>query len=504
MYHVLVVDDEPLMRTYLSRCIPKFCSDFDVPAVSGDGIDAVRKLGELNFDVLITDIKMPGMDGLELTQYCRKHYPNMAVVIISGYTDFEYARKAIQYQVMDYLVKPLIDSQLIAVLGEISSRLSDSCGNSNFTRVFCPDNPAKGSMIQTILDKNTERIKAMIDDRQIQSDLVKRYYCLINSTRVQTIEKSSEFYQYQLFSKICELAKNDRMIPLFTKDQNSLVYLEGSSAKNIQDQAMDISAKLVSAFGENALSVVVSEPIDDVLLLPASYEEILKDNSLTVISDKGVYFEWQEMLLRAKYQHLQTCSNHIIEAYRDGAPDQVKVHLDILFDSIPISMNRFVFIQLMKFLCNGANVSTPYQYFAIHKDEINNNTFRALFSEAFIQTRERKKIGSSAPLIQQAVEFIKLHYQENISLSDVARECNVTSSYLSDLFHKEMNLPYSKFLTSLRMEQAKLLLETYDSIRIYDVAQKVGFSSSKHFIKVFKQYFGISPALYQKYHESRK
>ncbi len=202
MYHVLVVDDEPLMRTYLSRCIPKFCSDFDVPAVSGDGIDAVRKLGELNFDVLITDIKMPGMDGLELTQYCRKHYPNMAVVIISGYTDFEYARKAIQYQVMDYLVKPLIDSQLIAVLGEISSRLSDSCGNSNFTRVFCPDNPAKGSMIQTILDKNTERIKAMIDDRQIQSDLVKRYYCLINSTRVQTIEKSSEFYQYQLFSKI--------------------------------------------------------------------------------------------------------------------------------------------------------------------------------------------------------------------------------------------------------------------------------------------------------------
>ena len=167
MKRVLVVDDEPLMRTYLSRCIPKCCSDFDVPAVSQDGIEAIKQLGEKCFQVLITDIKMPGMDGLELTQYVREHYPDMIVVIISGYTDFEYARKAIQYQVMDYLVKPLVDSQLITVLGEISRRLSSSEKDSIFSKVYCPDNPVKGSMIQAILDNNTRKVQSMIDEHQI-------------------------------------------------------------------------------------------------------------------------------------------------------------------------------------------------------------------------------------------------------------------------------------------------------------------------------------------------
>ena len=163
-------------------------------------------------------------------------------------------------------------------------------------------------------------------------------------------------------------------------------------------------------------------------------------------------------------------------------------------------MNKYVFIQLLAYLCEKVNISIPYQYYAIHKDEIRANTFKNLLTDAFLQTMKKKKQDFDTPLIQQAVEFIKLHYQENISLSDVARECNVTSSYLSDLFHKEMHLPYSKYLTQLRMEQAKLLLDTYDSIKMYDVAQKIGFTSSKHFIKVFKQFYVISPALYQKTH----
>lgn len=163
-------------------------------------------------------------------------------------------------------------------------------------------------------------------------------------------------------------------------------------------------------------------------------------------------------------------------------------------------MNKYEFILILGYLCEKASVPVPYQYYAIHKNEIRADTFRNLIIEAFLQTMKRKNQDFDTPLIQQAVEFIKLHYQENISLSDVARECNVTISYLSDLFHKEMHLPYSKYLTQLRMEQAKLLLDTYDSIKIYDVAQKIGYTSSKHFIKVFKQFYGISPALYQKTH----
>lgn len=501
MYHVLVVDDEPLMRTYLSRCIPDCCSDFDVPAVSPDGIDAVKKLGEMTFHVLITDIKMPGMDGLELTSYVREHYPDIIVVIISGYTDFEYARKAIQYQVIDYLVKPLVDSQLIGVLKEISARLSAS-GNDDtrFSKVYSPDNPAKGSAVRAILDKDTGTVRMMIDKHQIEKELSRQYFCLMNCRRVQTIEKPSEFFQYKLFSELCELVEDDHMIPIYTKDQFSLIYLEGSTSKRLQDRVAEISSKIIALHGENALSVVASEPVDDPLLLARSYEEILKDQTAVLISEKGIFFEWQKELFSSRYQTFQKCLNQIIGSYKNGSSEQVKIHLEIMLDNVPISMNKYVFIQLLAYLCEKVNISIPYQYYAIHKDEIRANTFKNLLTDAFLQTMKKKKQDFDTPLIQQAVEFIKLHYQENISLSDVARECNVTSSYLSDLFHKEMHLPYSKYLTQLRMEQAKLLLDTYDSIKMYDVAQKIGFTSSKHFIKVFKQFYGISPALYQKTH----
>lgn len=504
MYHVLVVDDEPLMRTYLSRCIPKCCSDFDVPAVSQDGIEAIKQLGEKCFQVLITDIKMPGMDGLELTQYVREHYPDMIVVIISGYTDFEYARKAIQYQVMDYLVKPLVDSQLIAVLGEISRRLSSSEKDSIFSKVYCPDSPVKGSMIQAILDNNTRKVQSMIDEHQIDGKPGRQFCCLMNCIRVQTIQKPSEYFQYQLFSEICEHVKNDHMVPFFTNNQFSLVFLEGPTIKNVEDIAVELSSQLISKYGENALSISISEPVDDPLRLQISYEELLKDQTATMISDKGIYCEWQKELLQSRYQLFLKCTAQIIDSYKQGTPDQVKTHLGILFDSVPIPMNRYVFIQILRFLCEGAKAPTPYQFFAIHKEEIEEHTFRNLFIEAFLQTVKKKQQDVDTPLIQQAVEYIKLHYQETISLSDVARECNVTSSYLSDTFHKEMNLPYSKYLTKLRMEQAKLLLDTYDSIKIYDVAQKIGFTSSKHFIKVFKQYYGSSPAFYQKTHKLDK
>ncbi len=501
MYHVLVVDDEPLMRTYLSRCIPACCGDFDVPAVSPDGVDAVKKLRETTFHVLITDIKMPGMDGLDLTRYVREHYPEIIVIIISGYTDFEYARKAIQYQVIDYLVKPLVDSQLIGVLREISKRLSASeKGSTSFLKVYSPGNPKKGSAIKAILDKDNETIQMMIDKHQIESELGKQYFCLMNCKRVQTIEKPSEFFQYQLFSELCELVKDDHMIPIFTADQYSLVYLEGNTSKNLQDRAAEISSKITALHGENALSVVVSDPVDDPLLLARSHEEILKDRTMVLISEKGEFFEWQKELLLSRYQTFQKCCNQVISSYKSGSFEQVKIHLEIMLDNVPLSMNKYEFILILGYLCEKASAPVPYQYYAIHKNEIRADTFRNLIIEAFLQTMKRKNQDFDTPLIQQAVEFIKLHYQENISLSDVARECNVTSSYLSDLFHKEMHLPYSKYLTQLRMEQAKLLLDTYDSIKIYDVAQKIGYTSSKHFIKVFKQFYGISPALYQKTH----
>lgn len=116
MYNILIVDDEQLMRSYLANNITAICSSYQITGIACDGIEAMDLLKHRHFDLVITDIRMPAMDGLSLCKFIYETAPDTKIVIISGYNDFEYARTAIKYQVTDYLLKPLNDNNLYDVL----------------------------------------------------------------------------------------------------------------------------------------------------------------------------------------------------------------------------------------------------------------------------------------------------------------------------------------------------------------------------------------------------
>ena len=132
MYHTMIVDDEPLMRTYLTRNIPAFSALFDVSAVAKDGLEAMELLKEAPVDVVITDIKMPEVDGLSLARHIHENYPDITVIVISGFSDFEYAQKAIRYNVKDYLLKPLVDKTLFDLLDALATRFEQERGSAHF------------------------------------------------------------------------------------------------------------------------------------------------------------------------------------------------------------------------------------------------------------------------------------------------------------------------------------------------------------------------------------
>lgn len=119
MYQILIVDDEQLMREYLQYNISILCPYFSVTGVASDGLEAVELLKKQTFHVVITDIKMPEMDGLKLAGYINTHFPKIKTIIISGYSEFNYAKQAIKYNVDDYLLKPLVDDEMKEVLQKI-------------------------------------------------------------------------------------------------------------------------------------------------------------------------------------------------------------------------------------------------------------------------------------------------------------------------------------------------------------------------------------------------
>ena len=156
MYHILVVDDEKLMRTYLANSIPSFTDKFQVNGIAKDGLEAIELLKKQHFEVVITDIKMPEVDGLSLAKYIADNFPDIIVIIISGYNDFEYARSAIQYRVTDYLLKPLVDQNLILLLESIARRLEKQPASAFLSgESVSTEQELKKALFSSILEGNT-------------------------------------------------------------------------------------------------------------------------------------------------------------------------------------------------------------------------------------------------------------------------------------------------------------------------------------------------------------
>ena len=112
MYQVMIVDDEPTSVNLLKMVIEKKCDGFQVAEIAYDGTEAMEKLKEFQPDIVITDIQMQVMSGLELVKRIREKYPEMFCVLVSGYQEFDYAKQAIQYRVSDYILKPIVPSDI--------------------------------------------------------------------------------------------------------------------------------------------------------------------------------------------------------------------------------------------------------------------------------------------------------------------------------------------------------------------------------------------------------
>ena len=190
MNHILVVDDEPLMRTWLSKSIPKHSTCFDVPNTAQDGIEAIDYLKQAAYDVVITDIKMPGMDGLNLAKFIQENYPDTVVIIISGFNDFAYARKAIQYGVKDYLLKPLVDDDLIKLLNDISKRLQKHTPTLLANPTEEERSNPRAMLFRAILEDDSDGIYQVIKSFPARTPILcfrmlvsyKRHCCLLPAT----------------------------------------------------------------------------------------------------------------------------------------------------------------------------------------------------------------------------------------------------------------------------------------------------------------------------------
>ena len=488
MYRVLVVDDEPLMRTFLAKKIPEFVEQFEVCGTAQDGQEAIDFLQEHagEVDVLITDIKMPEVDGLTLAKHVSVRYPDTVTIIISGYSDFEYARTAIQYNVSDYLLKPLQDQNLTEVLQTVALRLAGRSIESRFhaSPNSLPGDSLKRELIRAILDGDTAQVYKTYEELGGCGHLIMGAAGCIARCRLLYAppatdnEQLMESSYYTLNILANELCGAMGLVCLYGKDGDSYILIDGATPAELEGkaallyQALNSSAKITAA-----IDLYCGKRVTDVMLLPQSMDSISTFWPSSVAASFG-------LLLYSESPHKSDIENgvereceqvlaDIEEQNREGLLVDIRRLCQDYLNPSPRCLWRIgeYLISTAKGLLSDTSQTMKQDAYSILSSACTGHGLAeaepSQYSDVLWQTLsvlvpvETKGREQEMPTIRRARRFILEHYQTNISLQDVAAHCNVSASYLSDLFHKQLGVSYSKYVAGLRMEQASKLLRNY-------------------------------------------
>lgn len=479
MYRALIVEDECLMREYLATKLNELCPDWQAVATAADGMEAVEHLAHEHFDAIITDIRMPGMDGLELARLIRRTDADILILIISGYNEFDYARTAVRLNVFDYLLKPLNEAELAAALSAMASQ------------VALRQKTIRENILINVLENGDE-----IDTKAL--------YTMQNHKPCGLI----------LLAPTLAMTENERNI----------------AKREIQAAAKVSFAPFYASFTDfSAILCTASDPLLVETECCNLVRRFQKMNPTLAIRSGYVKFDWAhphnsfitaQATLRLAlaldeplqsehlmYEQRQSQSNLDAMLHKlnkalssDHLSEKLRASLLCALNEFPLNAKHTVAIYLIlecdanETLCAQALHTLENIDISINNQDISTHFFAALDELFKVQEHSTKP---ASMLVQQARDYLQLHFTEPISLSLLAENLGITAAYLSSIFHREMGFSYSQYLLQLRMEDAVRRLLAEPPAKISDIGEAVGFPSAKHFTHVFRQYFKVSPTAYR-------
>lgn len=482
MYRILIVDDESGIREGVARYLRKHCSIFEVAATAENGEEALKRAQELLPEVIVTDIAMPKMNGLDFLEQIRHTLPDTKMIILSGYDNFEYARQAMRLGVKDYLVKPLDTKELLKRLDEIKKELDEE--KKNWSQ---EDNQSEEADQEC--DSGLCRVALWRGDvprEPLESALKNRFKGVVKMACLpEAEEKNAMVLQYkkeesaQAFIKI-NLGLTAVANHMKQEKLGDVRFFLGGEVEGINRLACSwMQARTAVDYGLFGNMTPVFNYEDGVAKQLATCccppEELLKNlvmeacygnsQSLKVASDR--LFHWFQTEQRGSAPFIR--SNVLAVSHR------------ILGHEAKMAV--VTYLEVEKFRQKVMKAESL-------------EVLKAEFLD-FLRFIGEKKAGCVRQEQSVAQKVDKI-IQENIgnpefSLDDVAGLLFISPNYLRQLFKQETGMTFVEYLTRARMKQAKMLLDTGE-IRVADVAEQVGYREPRYFSSCFKKIYQISPS----------
>ena len=548
MLKIFLAEDEVVVRETIKRMIPWEELGFELVGEAADGEMALPLLIRQQPDLLITDIKMPFMDGLTLARLAKKEIPGLKVVILSGYDDFNYAKQAIGIGVEDYLLKPITKNALIERLSEIRSRYEHEKTQKEYYEKFQREMQAyeKNSsrdFFEALVGGSMDMMEVYKRAEKLGLDIVAEAYNVLIFTMNCDEDFSRQRDEYSSWeAESLELLENffagHSSAMLFRSNIFSYGVLLKGQRETIEENtraSVDEIRKILSRQdGRREWFLAVGQSVERLSQIQKSYHTASRAFSQRYLYDENILY----------YDEMETMEHPGGQAETEDNAYLQKVDVNALNPAI-----------LQKFLSNGLQEETENfvkdYFYAIGQEPMESLVFRnyvilnvrfsvisfikglgcdtnemesadteevlaesgknmesaiayakKMISQA-IEIRDQNSGNKNRSILKTAVDFIDSHYMdEEISLNTVANVANVSSNHFSALFSQNMGQTFIEYLTSLRMNKAKELLRC-TGMRSSEIAGEIGYKDAHYFSYLFKKTQGMTPSDYRKAREEK-
>ncbi|MDO4620540.1 MAG: response regulator [Lachnospiraceae bacterium] len=527
MIRVLLVEDEPFILQGLKVLIDWNREGFEVVKAAENGREAYEYLLDHEVDLILSDIRMPEMDGLSLLEAIRTQGISDAYfAVLSGYNDFSYAQKAMSFDCMSYLLKPVEKDSLLELLHKVSSALAkddqEVANRRELERVYL-----EKSILAVIGGKHTEEQLQYVKNHLQLSEGV-RYISLEFDEAVEELEElSARKHLHQMHTICCELLKGDAAHAVSAVSREEHTYDEGlifcdymAANQGCSEEEFFVRMqKHIEAESGRKVIMLVGKRVDQIGALSKSYASACILKSIIGFREKkNVYIYEKEAqvgktglairqllckdsldrLIRLIEQHeseqIPPAVENLYQEFRRTGGGRKAVDLNInylLFQLIHLASQQDDEVDQEEVL---RKISESTFGDGVSRGSIYHLTnFCCTFSDYLMQLRKNASRGVLAEIEKE----IRTHYNENISLSSLSKKYYMNSSYLGQMFHKQYGRTFKDYLTAFRIETAAGLLLSTDK-RITVIAEEVGYKDSNYFIQKFIEQKGCTPSRYRK------
>ncbi|MDD3204679.1 MAG: response regulator [Lachnospiraceae bacterium] len=526
MVKVMIADDEERICQLINALVDWEALGMEVIGCASNGIEAVERVHALHPDILITDIRMPGCDGLELIQRVKESQPELEVVIISGYAHFSYAQTAIKYGVGDYLLKPINKIELTQTLQKLQEKISER-NESEYDRQVLIKNSendrkrVKENLITDLLENDDMCVSFEMLQEEYHLDVepgIFQAFCLKMDYDAEQLSAPAKKVLFEKAGNMIESSLKGTCFELVLSMKDYVIYGILNYAPKRQE---DIRRLLRDCLNQLTVQKSILGPIDfsigmgDAVKQPEELVKSMKKSTCIVkeriLVGTGHLLENMEDTAGIQGKNLlEKYSRMILHASEVMSEEEADASAEYL-KTTALNLRNIRGFELLELVLSAGSLlmmqvehgEKNHLLEEFKKKCEQSNSVNMLFEQLqdlqyrVIRTLQEEHDTDALRPIRLAKQYIQNHFKEQITLEEVSDAVGLSAGYFSVLFKKETGEGFAKYLINIRVEQAKILLRE-SNVSVADICKSVGYNDLKHFTHTFDKATGLKPGAYRK------